>query len=277
MQLYGNKNGKKFEHNSYTGFEFEPTLRLAWAATPKSTLWASANRSIAQPSQYGTSIAAVIGSVPVDSNTNALIWMYGNPHLHAEEFRDCELYRNQFARNVSLDVAAFVGSYRSLLGLQALPLNVISLPDGVQIQLPTVIANNNKAFTYGGELSVNWDVNQRWRLSTSYSLYQISNENTGAQLLLENGSTDPKHRVEAHSRLDLPAKLEFDQWIWWTSGLAANNIPSHERLDVRLGRRLGESAEIGITGQNLTRPRFVEFGDSFGLAAWRTHEEFSPS
>src|SRR5262249_13077085 len=118
--------GSKFEHNSYTGFEFEPTLRLAWAATPKSTLWASANRAIAQPSQYGTSIVAIIGSVPIDSNTNALIWMYGNPHLRAEEFRDCELgFRNQFARNVSLDVAAFVGSYRSLLGLEAQPLNVI--------------------------------------------------------------------------------------------------------------------------------------------------------
>jgi iron complex outermembrane receptor protein len=260
--------GSKFEHNSYTGFEFEPTLRLAWAATPKSTLWASANRAIAQPGQYETSITAVVGSVPLDSNTSALIWLYGNPRLHAEEFRDCELgYRNQFARNVSLDLATFVGSYHSLVALQAEPMKVIPQPGGVQIQFPTVIANTDKSFTYGGEMSVNWDVNQRWRLSTSYSLYQVSSVNTGAKFLPGVGlSTDPKHIIETHSRLDLPGRLEFDQWLWWTSELAANKIPSHTRVDVRLGRRLGESAEIGITGQNLTRPRFVEFGDSFGFA-----------
>ena len=86
--------GSKFEHNSYTGFEFEPTLRLAWVATSKSTLWASANRAIAQPAQYETSISAIVGSVPVDANNRALIWLYGNPNLRAEEFRDPSIATN---------------------------------------------------------------------------------------------------------------------------------------------------------------------------------------
>jgi iron complex outermembrane recepter protein len=260
--------GSKFEHNSYTGFEFEPTLRLAWAATPKSTFWVSANRAIAQPAQYETSIAAIVGSVPVDTTTTALVWLYGNPHLQAEEFRDCELgYRNQFARNLSLDLATFVGSYHNLVALQPQPMKVMPQPAGVQIQLPTVIANTNKQFTYGGELSVNWDVNQRWRLSTGYALVEQASTTNGASFLSGTGlSTDPKHAVEAHSRLDLPGKLEFDQRLWWISELPANNTPSHTKVDVRLGRRLGESAEISITGQNLLRPRFVEFGDSYGFA-----------
>jgi hypothetical protein len=48
--------------------------------------------------------------------------------------------------------------------------------------------------------------------------------------------------------------------------MPANQIPSHTRVDFRMARRLGESAEISITGQNLTRPRFIEFGDSYGFA-----------
>jgi iron complex outermembrane receptor protein len=261
--------GSKFEHNSYTGFEFEPTVRLAWAATPKSTLWASANRAIAQPAQYETSIAAIVGTVGFDNNTTALIGMYGNPSLHAEEFRDFEFgYRNQFARNVSLDLATFMGSYRNLVVLQAQPMKVIPEPGGPQIEFPTVVANANKQFSYGSELSFNWDLIDRWRLSTGYALLeQVATNNTAAGFLSGTGlSTDPKHVVQAHSRLNLPGKVEFDQWIWWTSGLVANNIPSHTRVDLRLARRLGESAEIGITGQNLTRPRFVEFGDSYGFA-----------
>lgn len=261
--------GSKFEHNSYTGFEIEPTVRLAWAATPKSTLWASANRAIAQPAQYETSIAAIVGTVGFDNNTTALIGMYGNPSLHAEEFLDFEFgYRNQFARNVSLDLATFMGSYRNLVVLQAQPMKVIPEPGGPQIEFPTVVANANRQFSYGSELSFNWDLIDRWRLSTGYALLeQVATNNTAAGFLSGTGlSTDPKHVVQAHSRLNLPGKVEFDQWIWWTSGLVANNIPSHTRVDVRLARRLGESAEIGITGQNLTRPRFVEFGDSYGFA-----------
>jgi iron complex outermembrane recepter protein len=260
--------GSKFEHNSYTGFEFEPTVRLSWAASSRSTFWVSANRAITQPSQYETSIAAIIGSVPVDATHSAPIWFYGNPRLRAEEFRDGEFgYRNQFARNVSGDLATFVGSYHRLVALNALPVNVTQQPGAVGAGLSTMVANANKAFTYGGELSVNWDVNQRWRLSGSYSLYQISSVDTTPSFLHANMlSSDPKHAVATHSRLDLPGKLGFDQWIWWTSELATNQIPSHTRVDARLARPLGESAEISITGQNLTRPRFLEFGDSYGFA-----------
>jgi iron complex outermembrane receptor protein len=260
--------GSKFEHNSYTGFEFEPTVRLAWTPTAKSTVWASANRAIAQPAQFETSIAAIIGSVPVGSNTTALVWFYGNPHLQAEQFRDLESgYRNQLARNVSLDLAGFVGAYRSLIAPQALPMKAVEGMQGVQIAVPTVVANINKLFSYGGELYLNWDVIERWRLSTGYALLQQSSTNNGAGFLTGTGlSTDPKHVVQTHSRLNLPGRLEFDQWIWWTSRQPCNNILSHTRLDVRIARRLGESAEIVVTGQNLLRPDFVEFGDSYGFA-----------
>jgi iron complex outermembrane recepter protein len=115
-------------------------------------------------------------------------------------------------------------------------------------------------------LSVNWDVNQLWRLSTGYALLERNTTDTAAAFISGSGlSTDPKHEFETHSRLDLPGRLEFDQWIWWTSGLVANTIPSHTRVDARLARRLGESAEIAITGRNLLRPGFVEFGDSYGF------------
>jgi iron complex outermembrane receptor protein len=133
--------------------------------------------------------------------------------------------------------------------------------------LPTIIANTDKALSYGGEVSVRWDVVDRWRLGTSYSLLERSTTSTDAGILPRaEFSTDPRHAFQVDSRLNLPGHLEFDQWIWWTSRLAANRIPPYTRVDVRLGRRLGESAEISVNGQNLLRPRFLEFGDSFGFA-----------
>src|SRR6266446_877925 len=43
--------GSKVEHNSYTGFEYQPSLRLAWMPKPEQTLWAAASRAVRAPSR----------------------------------------------------------------------------------------------------------------------------------------------------------------------------------------------------------------------------------
>jgi hypothetical protein len=70
---------------------------------------------------------------------------------------------------------------------------------------------------------------------------------------------------QIRSLLNLPAKLSFDTTVSWTSRLVGNDIPAHWRLDARVARRLGESAEIGLVGQNLLQPRFLEFGSQYGI------------
>ena len=58
--------------------------------------------------------------------------------------------------------------------------------------------------------------------------------------------------------------------------MACQQIPRHTRVDARLAP-LGESAEISITGGNLLRASFVEFGDSFGLAGLGNPGRFAAS
>jgi iron complex outermembrane recepter protein len=256
--------GSKLEHNSYTGFEYEPTIRLAWSATSKSTIWLAANRAITQPSQWETSLQAIAGEMPV-GNFMALVTLYGNPKLETESLLDYELgYRRKLARKVSVDLASFAGSYRGLIGV-APALSGPTLGPGGQIVEPVVIANAQSALDYGGEISFNWDVLERWQLTAGYALLeQIFGPYSG--LNLGDNAEDPKHAFQTHSRLNLPGKLELDPWIWWTAALGGSNIPEHTRVNVRVGRRLGESAEISVTGQNLASPRFLEFGNSYGFA-----------
>jgi len=59
--------------------------------------------------------------------------------------------------------------------------------------------------------------------------------------------------------------MEFDQSLYYTARLPGGTIPGHARLDLRLSKRFGESTEISIVGQNLLRPRTVEYGDSNAL------------
>jgi hypothetical protein len=52
--------------------------------------------------------------------------------------------------------------------------------------------------------------------------------------------------------------------LYYTARLPGGRIPGHARLDLRLARHFGESAEISL-GQNLLRPRSTEYGDSFAI------------
>jgi hypothetical protein len=70
---------------------------------------------------------------------------------------------------------------------------------------------------------------------------------------------------QTRSLLNLPARLSFDQTVSWTGRLAGNGIPAHWRLDAKVARRLGESAEISLVGQNLLQPRLLEFGGQYGI------------
>ena len=43
--------GSKFEHNDYTGMEFQPSGRLAWNVAQGQMLWAAISRAVRTPSR----------------------------------------------------------------------------------------------------------------------------------------------------------------------------------------------------------------------------------
>ena len=57
--------GSKFEHNAYTGFEYEPSTQIVWTPSVRQTLWASASRAIRQPAMFETDSQLNIGLYPL--------------------------------------------------------------------------------------------------------------------------------------------------------------------------------------------------------------------
>src|ERR1039457_5056957 len=80
--------GAKLEHNAFSGFGYEPNLRLAWSNTSRSTFWAAASQSLRQPSVRETALRlqtapitaipqiAIDSSVSLDQLTNQLQTIY---------------------------------------------------------------------------------------------------------------------------------------------------------------------------------------------------------
>jgi iron complex outermembrane receptor protein len=222
-----------------------------------------------------------IAPVPLGP-TIGIVQAVGNPHIKAEELRDFEIgYRAQASKRLSLDVTGFVGLYRNLESIAALPPHLIVQQGIPYLILPSTFVNGPGARTYGAEFSGNWNVTSHWRVTPGYS-YFLLHLNGDSSTATTTPGASPNHQFQVRSLLDLPRHLEWDNTLEYVSKLATGNIPAYARLDSRVGWRLGESLELSVVGQNLLTPRHAEFSDTlyplnhtlversvFGKVTWR--------
>jgi iron complex outermembrane recepter protein len=259
--------GSKFEHNDYTGFEFEPSAQVLWTPAEEHTVWFSAARAIRQPSRIDAGIqydTAVVPGSPLLVTTTT-----GNPNLKAERLYDLEAgYRGKLSRQFSLDLAIFGGWYRDLVAPVPQAPVFTTYPAPPHLFLSVQFQNAASAHTYGAELFLNANVTRRWRVSPGYSRIRLTIEpnagvtSNGQSLLRPN---TPENQFQFRSFLNLPHNLEWDQTLGYVGAITHQSVPSYVRLDTRFGWRMGESWEFSVAGQNLLRPRHVEVPDEYGL------------
>jgi hypothetical protein len=203
--------------------------------------------------------------IPATSDTVQVPQLLGNPRTKNEDLRDYELgYRTGFTKTLSLDWATFLSFYRNLQTIGPPP--IAGLPG--QPEIPLQFDSTARALTYGGEVSLRWNVSSRWRISPGYSYLRatIRGEPPGGGLAgFSLATAFPRNMFQVRSSLNLSRRTEFDQSLYYTARLPGGSIPGHARLDLRLGRHIGERAEISLVGQNLLRRRSTEYGDSFGI------------
>jgi iron complex outermembrane receptor protein len=257
--------GAKLEHNAYTGFEVEPSARLAWSPLgSRYTVWAAASKAIRQPARADADVQSDLETLPLSANSIELVRLLGSPSVNAEELRDYELgYRSELTKTLSLDVSTFLSFYHHLETIE--PQNPIIIPGSpLIVEVPFLYDNQAHAMDYGAELSLTWKVTPHWRISPGYSYLHatIRQDPTSQGQATATLSTEfPQNMFQIRSLLNLSRSMEFDQSLYYTARLPGGNIPGHARLDLRLARRLGESTEISVVGQNLLRARTVEYGD----------------
>jgi len=97
--------GAKLEHNDYTGFETEPTVRMIWAPRDsRPSVWAAASKAVRQPSRVDDNVQTNSESFPLSASAVAVLRLFGNPQVQAEQLRDYEVgYRSELTRTLSVD------------------------------------------------------------------------------------------------------------------------------------------------------------------------------
>ncbi len=240
--------GTKVEHNDYTGLEFEPGGRLSWSVTTNQTIWSAISRAVRMPSRIDRHFF-VPGTPP--------FVLAGRGDFVSETVIAYELgHRAQLHRNLSSSVSLFFNQYDNLRS--------------VSTTVPAIVGNDLDGETYGAELSLTYQVCDRWRLKGGYTFLE---EN----IRLKDGKTDmnagkgegvdPQQQFSLGSFIDLPYHLEFDGRLRWVDrlnnfagGKSVGSVPSYFELDLRLGWQVTKNVELSVAGQNLLHDHHPEFG-----------------
>lgn len=253
--------GSKLEHNSYTGFEYEPSGRLLFTPRDNQTLWASISRAVRIPDRVDENIDVDVYVPP--------LWgaIQGNMNLRAERLVAYEGgWRGLIGKHVYFTAAGFHNVYDDLIA-QGAPAFSIGPPPPFppgSILVSFQFRNGIRGTTDGFEMAPEWRPLPWWRLKTAYSYLHVDLHNEPgftfpATVTTLHGSS-PNSQVAAHSMIDLPHHLEFDQIFRYVGPLPAQHVEAYETADLRLGRHLPRGLDLSIVGQNLLQPHHQEFG-----------------
>ena len=233
--------GSKFEHNDYTGFEAQPSARLAWTPTKDETVWAAVSRVVRTPSRIDRDFF-----VPAKPP----FLLAGARQFESEVVHAYELgYKAAPTETLTGSLSTFYNAYDKLRSLEAGP--------------PATLANGLEGETYGAELEATYQARRWWRLDGGYTLLRM-------QLRARPGSTDttqqrqeedsPRHQFFLESWIDLPCNMELDVAARRIEKLPNQMVPAYTGLDVHLSWQPSPKLGIAIVGRDLLDRRHAEFG-----------------
>jgi iron complex outermembrane receptor protein len=263
--------GSKFEENSYTGFEVQPSARLLYTPSERNSFWGAVSRAVRTPSRANEDMAVPIaGARDPQSGLPVELNVVGNRGLYSEQLVAYELgYRSQVTKTFSVDAAAFYNVYDNLLSLQPQTPRVAVDGGGPREVIDLPYSNKRRADTYGLEVAANWNVTDNWRLAASYTWLNVMVHSSSSDRNLQPETTDeenvPRNQAQIRSYLDLTRDLELNAAAYYVENLGGPHIPSYIRVDLGLTWRPAKGAELTVGVQNLLDDRHPEFNGQFGV------------
>jgi iron complex outermembrane receptor protein len=258
--------GSKFEHNTFSGFEVQPSGRLSWTPNRRHTVWGALTRAVRTPSRIeeGFRFTALLQpALPL------YVRLIGDGEFSSEQLIGYEFgYRILIKQSALVSLSAFHNSYDDLLSVENRPPAVETEPPPQRLVLPLFFRNGVRAASSGVELLGVWDIGESWRLRGSYSFMGLNarNKTTSNDLStvgqLEGDS--PAHKAVVQSMFNLPKGFEADLQWRYVSSVPNQRVPAYSTADIRVGRRLGRELELAVVGQNLLQPSHLEYGGNPG-------------
>ncbi len=257
--------GSKFEYHTYSGFEYQPSVRLMWNASRNQRFWTTFSRATRTPSRGEREAEVNITGIP---QFQSKLVLQGNSDFQSEQMLSYELgYRTWFGDVFSFDIVAFYNDYDELIFTE---IAAITEPG----KIPLRIINGEKAQTWGIELAADWRPFDWLRLQLAYTYLRMDYEQTiPLDSAMDTGfpaddKRSPVHQASLRSSFDLAYDTELDIWFRYVDGIpdlevfnAAQlpSVKSYVALDIRLGWQIHNNVELALIGRNLNDAEHLEY------------------
>ncbi len=279
--------GAKIEHNDYTGWEWQPNLRLLWRPSDRQRVWGAASRAVRTPSRAeedGRTDFVTVPPLPETGGLPAIVALVGDGNFDAEKLTAYELgYRTELNKDFSLDLTAFYNDYDHLLSTERGTPFLESTPLPPHLVFPLYFRNAFSDDNRGAEIAADWRPLDQWRLQLAYS-YLWSRP--------EQRAWSPSNRVSLLLGWKIKDDWELDAWFYYVgrvgslptlSPLGTVTVEPYLSFTLRLGWRPRKDLELSLVGANLLDNSHLEFVQEaytfpveversvYGQAKWNFH------
>lgn len=265
--------GSKFSWNDYTGFEYQPTLRMLYTPSKRQSIWASVSRAVRVPSRASDDVRSL--SVPINTGVFPTYpTVIGDRNVLSEQLLAWELgMRAAPSEEFFWDLALFYNRYDDLHTLRA-GFPGIDPITGL-FSAPLTFFNGVDAESYGFELATTMQLLDNWSLRGGYNFLRLDLHPSPLAFAGATASEgeSPRNRFFLHSSWDPTDSLECDLIGRYSDNLAA--IPSYFELDARVAWNPTDRLEFAVVGRNLLDKAHPEFSsDNFsGVLATEVQRE----
>lgn len=237
--------GSKVEHNDYTGFEIEPSTRLAWSPLASQTIWGAVSRAVRTPSRIDRDLY---------SPAAPPYRVAGGPQVLSEKLLAYELgYRVQIDPRLAVSLATYYNIYRDLRSIE--PVNP---PAPFPVEVSSGLGGNS----WGAELSTDWRATPIWRLHAGYTELRAETDRpstTADRRADRTAAHDPKHQLLFRSLWDIASAWECDFTLRVVSTIANQHVPGYAEGDIHLSWSPTSRWEFSLVGENLFHKQHAEF------------------
>lgn len=258
--------GSKLEWNDYSGWNVQPSARLAWVLN-RNTLWGAATRGVRTASRVEHDIltyTALSATAPVFARTQ------GSSDFTPESVVALEGgWKGRPLPKLLCAATVFFNRYDDLasneVGAQFVEAGGPGEP--ARVVIPVRIANGQQGTTTGVETSAVAYPVRAWRVRATYSFLKLNQTTLPDSTDVNRGfeGNSPRHQFWLSSYWALPHGFDLDGVFRRVSAITTHKVAAFSELDLRLGYSPRPRWQLAVVGQNLLHARHAEFGGGFEI------------
>lgn len=255
--------GAKLEHNSYSGFELQPSGRVVWTPNAANTVFGSITRAVRTPAPVETDYTTA-SFAGVNQGLGIFVRLHPNSAFVSEKLIAHEIgYRVQPVTSMHVTISSFYNQLADIVSSELLTPFLELAPAPPHLILPVQFANGLNGHSAGAEVTADVRARSWWRVTANYSFLRVAlskiatSNDTSARRMHEGGS--PRHQVQVRSSLDLPGRWSADWFLRYASNLVSGPVPGYATSNARIAWQLTPRLEFAVVGESLHHAHHPEW------------------